>query len=216
MLFLPSLELLEVCLVILFPFLIDLDFLLSKFAKNNNHRRLITHSLIPYICLLLIGIFFPLFLILGICGVVHILTDTLDWGTALFAPFYSEPLGGTLPKPPEEIINIPDYTKRQCWFAKTYYASSVMLLLEILFGVAAILLIIFLVLLLLFIDRSGTVKRGLTECELSGGKCALAGTCEGPKLASESCDGAIVNEAELTGVRWVIVSSDLVCCMDLE
>ena len=143
MLFLPFLEFLEVCLVILFPFLIDLDFLLSKFAKNNNHRRLITHSLIPYICLLVIGIFFPLFLILGICGVFHILTDMIDWGTALFSPFYSEPLGGILPKPPKEIVEIPDYKKRQCWFAKTYYASSLMLVFEILFGLAAILLIVF-------------------------------------------------------------------------
>ncbi|NVM29711.1 MAG: hypothetical protein HWN65_12785 [Candidatus Helarchaeota archaeon] len=142
MLFFPYLEFLEVWLVVIFPFLIDFDFLLSKYAKNNNHRRLVTHSLIPYICLLIIGIFFPLALILGICGVVHILSDVIDWGTALFAPFYGEPVGGILPKPPKEIIEIPNYRKRQCWFAKTYYTSKILLVLEILFGAAATVLII--------------------------------------------------------------------------
>ncbi|MFX1294945.1 MAG: hypothetical protein ACFFD2_08860 [Promethearchaeota archaeon] len=82
-------------------------------------------------------------LILGICGVVHILTDMIDWGTALFAPFYSEPLGGILPNPPKEIVEIPDYRKRQCWFAKTYYKSKILLILEAVFGITAILLIIF-------------------------------------------------------------------------
>ena len=151
MLFFPYLEFLEVWLVVIFPFLIDFDFLLSKYAKNNNHRRLVTHSLIPYFCLLIIGIFFPLALILGICGVVHILSDAIDWGTALFAPFYGEPVGGILPKPPKEIVEIPDYRKRQCWFVKTYYASRFMIALEVLFGVIAILLIIFIDVLYLWV-----------------------------------------------------------------
>jgi len=142
MLFLSSLTILEYIIVVLFPFIIDLDFLLSKFAKNHNHRRLITHSIIPYLCLLIIGIFFPLILILGICGVVHILSDALDWGTALFSPFYKEPLGGILPHPPKEIVEITNYRKRQCWFATTYYKSKVLLFLEIIFGILAILLIV--------------------------------------------------------------------------
>lgn len=143
MLFLPSLGFLEFCLVVIFPFLIDLDFLLSKYAKGNNHRRLITHSLIPYICLLIIGIFIPIFLILGICGVVHILTDVIDWGTALFSPLYNDTIGGILPTPPQEIIDIPDYKKRQCWFTKTYYTSIIMIISELIFGLAAVLLIVF-------------------------------------------------------------------------
>ncbi|TFG05142.1 MAG: hypothetical protein EU536_02880 [Promethearchaeota archaeon] len=142
MLFLPSLSFLEVILVVAFPFLIDFDFLLSKYAQNRNHRRLITHSLIPYSLLLVFGIFFPICLILGICGVVHILSDVIDWGTALFSPLYREPLGGILPKPPSTIIEIPDYRKRQCWFAKTYHNSRIITGLDIFFGAAAILLII--------------------------------------------------------------------------
>lgn len=143
MLFSPFLTIFEFSLIVIFPFLIDFDFLLSKYAKNNNHRRLITHSFIPYLCLLVIGIFIPLFLILGICGVVHILSDTLDWGTALFAPFYKDTLGGILPKPPKEIIEIPDYRKRQCWFTKTYYTSFTLFIMEILFGLTALFSIIF-------------------------------------------------------------------------
>ena len=126
----------------MFPFLIDLDFLLSKYAKNNNHRRLLTHSLLPYIPLLILGPFFPFVLALGIGAIVHILTDTLDWGTALLTPFYRDPIGGILPHPPKEIVEIPNYRKRQCWFATTYYKNPVLLALEVVFGVAAILLII--------------------------------------------------------------------------
>ncbi|HUY00588.1 MAG TPA: hypothetical protein VMV49_13595 [Candidatus Deferrimicrobium sp.] len=73
---------------------------------------------------------------------VHILTDLIDWGTAIFAPFYSEPIGGFLPNPPKEITEIPDFRKRQCWFARTYYASLNMKLLEILFGIFAIVSIV--------------------------------------------------------------------------
>ncbi len=142
MLFLPTLGFLEVLLVVAFPFLIDLDFLLSKYAKHRNHRRLITHSLLPYVILLILGIFFPIILILGICGVIHILTDAIDWGTALLNPFYDEPLGGVLPKPPKEVIDIPDYRRRQCWFTKTYYQSKILLGLEVIFGGIAIVLII--------------------------------------------------------------------------
>jgi len=143
MLFSPFFPFFEFSLIVAFPFLIDFDFLLSKYAKNNNHRRLITHSLIPYLCLLVIGIFIPLLLILGICGVVHILSDALDWGTALFAPFYNDTLGGILPKPPKEIVEIPNYRKRQCWFTKIYYTSFSLFTLEIVLGLAAILSIIF-------------------------------------------------------------------------
>ncbi len=144
MLFLPSLGILEFLLVVWFPFLIDFDFLFSKFAKDRNHRRLITHSLFPYIALLIIGIFFPLILILGICGLVHVITDSIDWGTALFTPLYRAPIGGILPKPPKEIVEIPNYRKRQCWFTKTYYESKPVLTLEISFGALSVLLIIFL------------------------------------------------------------------------
>ncbi len=142
LLFLPYLGYLEFYIVVFFPFLIDFDFLLSKYAKNNNHRRLITHSLTPYVCLLIIGIFYPLFLILGICGVVHVISDAIDWGTSLLAPFYNDPLGGILKKPPKEIVNITNYRKRQCWFVKTYYTSRIILLLEILFGIASVISII--------------------------------------------------------------------------
>ncbi|MHA1276124.1 MAG: DUF6122 family protein [Candidatus Helarchaeota archaeon] len=142
MLFFPYLSFIELLIVVGFPFLIDLDFFFSKFAKNNNHRRLITHSLVPYIPLLIIGIFFPVVLALGIGAIIHILTDTIDWGTALLTPFYKEPIGGILPLPPKEIIEIPNYRKRQCWFATTYYKNSILVIIELIFGVTAILLIV--------------------------------------------------------------------------
>ncbi|MHA1264334.1 MAG: hypothetical protein ACTSRS_03785 [Candidatus Helarchaeota archaeon] len=140
--YLPSLNLIEFFLVVSFPFFIDFDFLFSKYAKDNNHRRLITHSLFPYLALLPLGLFYQVLFILGLCGIIHILTDTVDWGTSLFSPIIKEPLGGILPTPPKEVVEIPNYKKRQCWFTKVYYASSIIVVLEIFFGGLAILSIL--------------------------------------------------------------------------
>jgi hypothetical protein len=142
LLFLPFLTVFEFYLVVIFPFLIDLDFLFSKFAKNKNHRRLITHSLLPYIALLTFGFIYPVFFILGLCGVVHLLIDMIDWGTALLAPFYRDPIGGVLPHVPLNLISEANFEQRQCWFTKTYYRSKVILTVEVLIVLLAISLIL--------------------------------------------------------------------------
>jgi len=142
LLFLPFLTLFEFYLVVFFPFLIDLDFAFSRFAKNKNHRRLITHSLLPYLALAALGFIYPLFFILGLCGVVHLLIDVIDWGTALFAPFYRDPIGGLLPQVPPNIISESDFQQRQCWFTKTYYSSKLILTVEALIALIAISLIL--------------------------------------------------------------------------
>ena len=144
LLFSPFLTIFEFYLVVFFPFLIDLDFIFSKFAKNNNHRRLLTHSLLPYLALAALGFIYPLFFILGLCGVVHLLIDVIDWGTALFAPFYRDPIGGSLPQVPPNIISESDFQQRQCWFTKTYYGSKLILTVEVLIALLAIALILIL------------------------------------------------------------------------
>ena len=63
----------------------DLDVFFSKFAKDNNHRLLITHSIIPSVIMLLIGFIFnwEVLIISGISYFSHIIIDTIDWGTNL-------------------------------------------------------------------------------------------------------------------------------------
>lgn len=142
LLFLPFLTIFEFYLVIIFPFLIDLDFIFSKFVKKKNHRRLITHSLLPYLVLAAFGFLYPLFFILGLCGVVHLLIDMIDWGTSLLAPFYPNPIGGVLPHVPPNLITDATFEQRQCWFTKTYYGSKIILTVEVLFALLAVSLIL--------------------------------------------------------------------------
>jgi hypothetical protein len=103
---------------------------------------LITHSLFPYLLLAALGFIYPFFFILGLCGVVHLCIDIIDWGSALLTPFYKEPIGGILPHVPASLISESNFEQRQCWFTKTYYSSKVILIVEVLFALLAISLIL--------------------------------------------------------------------------
>ena len=122
-------------------FLIDFDFLFSKYAKNRNHRVLPTHGIIIYLILLPFGVFFPIFSFLGLAGLIHILIDCLDWGVGIFSPFSKKIYFGILPKPSKEIINDDSLRRRQCWFISTYYKSKILMFVDILIiGISIILL----------------------------------------------------------------------------
>jgi len=142
LLFLPFLDSFEFYLVVFFPCIIDLDFLFSGTVKNKNHRRLITHSLLPYLVLAALGFIYPLFFILALCGIVHLFIDIIDWGTALLAPFYKDPIGGILPDVPTSLLSESNFKQRQCWFTKTYYNSWIIRITEVGFGIFTIALIL--------------------------------------------------------------------------
>ena len=78
--------LLEFSLIVLFSFFCDFDVLFIKFAKDHNHRLLITHSIIPSIILIIIGyiLMWPVLIICGFSYSIHIIIDTIDWGTNFF------------------------------------------------------------------------------------------------------------------------------------
>ena len=50
--------LLEFYLIVFFSFICDFDVFFSKYAINHNHRMLISHSIIPSIVIIVIGILF--------------------------------------------------------------------------------------------------------------------------------------------------------------
>ena len=108
----------EILFIIVVMVIIDFDFLLSKFAKNHNHRRLPTHTFFLYGIFTIIGIIFFIFrisifdftdlwryfILLGICGLIHVGTDSIDWGILLFYPFSQNVIGGILKTPNITII----------------------------------------------------------------------------------------------------------------
>jgi len=133
----------NIIVIFCISFLIDFDFVFSRYAKNRNHRVLPTHGIIIYLIILPIGIFLPVFYFISIAGVVHVLIDCLDWGVGILSPFSKKIYFGRLPKPPETVINEESLRKRQCWFTTTYYNSKFLLFLEILFMIFAIFTIFF-------------------------------------------------------------------------
>jgi len=132
-------------------FLIDFDFMLSKYVKTKNHRILPTHGLFIYFLFILIfyiislfGFYIPIILFIGIAGISHVLIDCIDWGIGLLSPFSNKIFFGILPKPPESIINEQSLRKRQCWFTTTYYKSKLLLIIDIIIFIISIISLIYL------------------------------------------------------------------------
>ena len=126
----------EFSFIILFSFICDFDVFLSKFAKDHNHRMLITHSIIPGLIFLLLGIlinWIPLVLG-GISYLIHIFIDTLDWGTNFFY-FQKKQVGFKFLISKEEFENLPEYLLNyknpSSYFDEKYYKNKVCLGIEI-------------------------------------------------------------------------------------
>ena len=95
MIFLEFLNVFQIILIISASILIDFDFLFSKYAKDHNHRRLPTHSFIPYLILIPFGLLMIEFLWIGIAGIFHVLIDVIDWGIYPLTPRINDKvLGG--------------------------------------------------------------------------------------------------------------------------
>ncbi len=111
----------------------DFDFLLSKFAPDENHRLLITHSLWPGI--FAIGVGFPLAMpwvvVAGVNSVCHVLIDSVDWGVTLFG---KQELFGPKILYHGKVLTLKEYKERypnfRCYFTIQWYRNPVMRIIE--------------------------------------------------------------------------------------
>lgn len=133
----------------IFSFICDFDVFFSKYAKDHNHRMLITHSLIPSLILILFGFIFNWLALIfsGVLYLIHILIDTFDWGTNLFF-FHKKPVGSKLLISKEELENLPkylaNYKYNESFFDKKYYTNKACLAIEmIIFFIMMVCVIIF-------------------------------------------------------------------------
>ncbi|MHA1931513.1 MAG: hypothetical protein ACW96X_03180 [Promethearchaeota archaeon] len=128
----------------LFAFICDFDIFLSKYALENNHRLLITHSIIPGVIIIILGVLFNLFFVIisGLSYVIHIIIDTFDWGTNIFY-FQKKQVGFKLLISKEEFDNISkhlqEYKNPQSFFDERYYGCKPCLIIEILVFILMIL-----------------------------------------------------------------------------
>ena len=130
-------KLIEFLLVVSFSFICDFDVLFAKFAKDNNHRMLITHSIIPSVIIILIGCIFNwlTLIISGFTYLIHIILDTIDWGTNFFY-FNHKQVGFKLLISKEEFNNLSQYLSKykepSSFFDNKYYNNKVCLVSEVL------------------------------------------------------------------------------------
>jgi hypothetical protein len=130
-------NLMEFILIIIFSFICDFDVFFANFAKDNNHRMLITHSIIPSGIIIFNGIIFnwSTLIISGFTYLIHIVIDTIDWGTNFFY-FNHKQMGLKLLITKEESDNLSHYLSKYkipaSFFDNKYYNNKACLVSEIL------------------------------------------------------------------------------------
>lgn len=127
--------LLEFSLIVLFSFFCDFDVLFIKFAKDHNHRLLITHSIIPSIIVIIISyiLMWPVLIICGFSYSIHIIIDTIDWGTNFFY-FQKKQIGFKFLISKDEYENLSEYLTKYkvpaSFFDEKYYGNKICLAIE--------------------------------------------------------------------------------------
>ncbi len=131
-----SFNFIEFTFIVIFSFICDFDVVFIKYTKVKNHRMFITHSIIPSCFFITLGFFLkwiPLFFG-GLLYFIHILIDTIDWGTNLLY-FQRNQTGFKILISKEESENLSaylsEYKNPASFFDKKYYNNKVCLISEI-------------------------------------------------------------------------------------
>ncbi|TFG06053.1 MAG: hypothetical protein EU539_08685 [Promethearchaeota archaeon] len=129
-------NLIEFLLIVISSFICDLDVFFSKRAKDNNHRNLFTHSIIPSIVIIVIGLIinWPALIFSGVAYFVHVFADIFDWGTNLFY-FPKKTIGPRLFLSKEEEENLEEHLAQfkspASFFDFKYYTNKIALSIEL-------------------------------------------------------------------------------------
>ncbi len=144
-----SFTILEFLLIVSFSFISDFDVFFKKYAKDYNHRLLITHSIIPSVVIIIFGYIFnlPVLILCGFSYSLHIFIDTFDWGTNFFF-FQKKQIGFKFLLSKEEKENLPKYLAKYkipgSFFDEKYFSNNVCL------GIEALIFILMVVFIVLF------------------------------------------------------------------
>jgi len=126
---------LEYAIGVLCAFISDFDVFFANYAKEHNHRMLISHSIIPSVVVIIIGLVFY-WIALIFCGIglfLHVFIDTFDWGTNVFY-FPKKLVGLKLLITKDEFENLDQYLAKykhsESFFDFRYYNCKVCLGIE--------------------------------------------------------------------------------------
>ena len=128
-------------------FLSDFDVFFSRYAKDHNHRNLITHSIIPSVIIIVLGLIFgwPALIVSGFAYFMHVVVDMFDWGTNLF--YFSKKTYGPrlfMSKEEEENLSkiLTQYKNGASFFDFKYYNNKIALIIEALLFILMMVFII--------------------------------------------------------------------------
>ena len=134
-------------MIVIASFICDFDVFFSKYAKDHNHRNLISHSIIPSIIIFVFGILFnwPALFFSGFSYLIHVFVDLFDWGTNFFY-FRKKTFGPRLFMSKEEEENLSQYLAQYkspaSYFDFKYYNNKIALTIEVLLFVLMMIFII--------------------------------------------------------------------------
>jgi hypothetical protein len=141
--------LLEFGFIVVCGFIMDFDIFFTKYARGGNHRMLVSHSILPGVLILIIGLFliWSALIIGGLSYIIHITVDTLDWGTNFFG-IHKKPFGPKYLITKEELENIDEilsqYKIKKSFFDFRYYNKKIVLVIELILLIGMIIsLVIF-------------------------------------------------------------------------
>ncbi|TFF95690.1 MAG: hypothetical protein EU547_07245 [Promethearchaeota archaeon] len=141
-----KLNFIEYSLIIIASFICDFDVFFSKYAKDKNHRNLISHSIIPSIIIIFIGLFLNwiALIISGFVYFLHVFIDTFDWGTNFFY-FSHKTIGLRFLITKEERENLEEhlakYKTPASFFDFKYYNNKFLLFSELILFVFMLLVV---------------------------------------------------------------------------
>ena len=141
-----KLNLIEYSLIVIASFICDFDVFFSKYAKDKNHRNLISHSIIPSVIIIFFGIILNwiALIIVGITYFLHVFIDTFDWGTNFFY-FSHKTIGLRLLISKEEQENLEEHLSKYktpaSFFDFKYYNNKFLLLSELIIFVFMLLVV---------------------------------------------------------------------------
>ena len=128
-------SLIDYFIAFLGAFVTDFDVFFVKYARDHNHRMLISHSIIPGVVVVIVGLIIN-WIALIICGIgllLHVLIDTFDWGTNIFY-FPKKVVGLKLLITKDEFENLDkyltQYKQNESFFDFRYYSCKMCLVLE--------------------------------------------------------------------------------------
>ncbi len=145
------LDLIQYMFIVFCAFGVDFDILFRKFAEDNNHRNLPTHTIYPALIIIILG-----FILSPIIGPVtgyyvvvaggfaylsHIILDLVDWGLYLFGFKKMFGLYILLTQDEKNIVggNVllfikAEFKKNKFFFIERYYSNPIIIGLEIVIG----------------------------------------------------------------------------------